>query len=538
KEFLNLGYLLILIGLVARWIYLASGTIELEKDEAYQWLWSKHLALSYYSKPPGIALIQFVSTHIFGDTEFGVRFFSPLFAAILSFIALRFLAKEIGAKLALILLLIVTATPLLGVGTILMTIDPPLVLCWTWALIAGWRAMQPTGKTRDWVFVGLAMGLGFLCKYTAAAQWVCWALVFALMPATRIHLRKRGPWLALGIFLLCTTPVLIWNAKHGWITVTHVAGDAGMQSHWKFKDATRYFPEFTFTQFGLLNPVFFVGMVWAMFGFWKYRRERPLWVYFFCMSAPLYLGYWLFSLHSRVLPNWPIAAVPGLFCLMVVYWNEQLRRGAKWVKPVLIFGLGIGFIILPFLYETKLIGKVTGNALPTEVDPLRRVRAWKQTAFVVERAREQLETTNEPAFIIADHYSTTGLLSFYLPQARATIGSTPLVYCVDSSEPVSQFYFWPEYRYKENRQAQNAIYVSEVDTYPLEKDWVWKWLTHKRISYGEDPEKTFIGQRQLLFTMRRLQKEFTSVTDLGDREVRMNGRVYRKLHLWACYGLK
>ena len=61
-----------------------------------------------------------------------------------------------------------------------MTIDPPLVLCWTWAMVAGWRAAQPDGKTRDWLIVGLAMGLGFLCKYTAVMQIVCWAVLFAL----------------------------------------------------------------------------------------------------------------------------------------------------------------------------------------------------------------------------------------------------------------------------------------------------------------------------------------------------------------------
>jgi 4-amino-4-deoxy-L-arabinose transferase-like glycosyltransferase len=84
--------------LIGRWIYLASGTIELSQDEAYQWLWSKHLALSYYSKPPGIALIQLSGTSLFGDTEFGVRFFSPLFAAITSVLVLRFFAREIGAR--------------------------------------------------------------------------------------------------------------------------------------------------------------------------------------------------------------------------------------------------------------------------------------------------------------------------------------------------------------------------------------------------------------------------------------------------------
>ena len=86
----------------------------MSQDEAYQWVWSKHPALSYYSKPPGIAFIQFAGTSLFGDKEFGVRFFSPLFAAILSLMVLRFLAREISARPSFWLLLIVTATPLLG----------------------------------------------------------------------------------------------------------------------------------------------------------------------------------------------------------------------------------------------------------------------------------------------------------------------------------------------------------------------------------------------------------------------------------------
>lgn len=138
SQWLRLGFLFIIVSLIARWIYVASGLIGLSGDEAYQWLWSKHLALGYYSKPPGIAWIQFAGTSLFGDNELGVRFFSPLFAAILSFMAFGFVAREIGARLAFWLLIIVSAVPLLAVGSIFMTIDPPLVLCWTWALIAGW----------------------------------------------------------------------------------------------------------------------------------------------------------------------------------------------------------------------------------------------------------------------------------------------------------------------------------------------------------------------------------------------------------------
>src|SRR6266576_6346196 len=135
---LGLGYLLIFALLAFRLAYISSGTIELSKDEAYQWLWSKHLALSYYSKPAGIALIQFAGTSIWGDTQLGVRFFSPLCAAILSFVMLRFIAREVGPRQAFLLLVILSCVPLMGIGTILMTIDPPLVLFWMLSLVAGW----------------------------------------------------------------------------------------------------------------------------------------------------------------------------------------------------------------------------------------------------------------------------------------------------------------------------------------------------------------------------------------------------------------
>src|SRR5262249_12160030 len=138
QHWLRLGYILIAASLLFRLAYIGSDTIELSKDEAYQWLWSKHLALSYYSKPPGIALIQFVGTSLWGDTQLVVRFFSPIFAALFSLVMLRFFARELGARMAFLFLIIIMCAPLPSVGSILMTIDPPLVLCWTLAMVSGW----------------------------------------------------------------------------------------------------------------------------------------------------------------------------------------------------------------------------------------------------------------------------------------------------------------------------------------------------------------------------------------------------------------
>src|SRR5207253_3039669 len=189
----------------------------------YQWLWSKHLALSYYSKPPGIALIQFAGTSLWGDTQLGVRFFSSVCAAILSLVMLRFMARQAGARQAFLLLVILTCVPLMGIGTILMTIDPPLVLFWMLALVAGWRAVQPDGRIAHWLLAGLATGLGFLCKYNVLYLLVCWMLFFVLWQPARIHLKKPGPYLALLVVGLCALPVIIWNAQHGWLTARHAA---------------------------------------------------------------------------------------------------------------------------------------------------------------------------------------------------------------------------------------------------------------------------------------------------------------------------
>ena len=97
-QWLRLGYLLTAFLFLIRLAYLAAGKIELSEDEAYQWLWSKHPALSYYSKPPLIACAQFLGTHLWGDNEFGVRFFSPVIAAVLSLLVLRFMAREAGGR--------------------------------------------------------------------------------------------------------------------------------------------------------------------------------------------------------------------------------------------------------------------------------------------------------------------------------------------------------------------------------------------------------------------------------------------------------
>lgn len=525
-EWLRLGYLVIVVALVARCLYLASGLLNLSGDEAYQWLWSKHLALSYFSKSPGIAYIQWTGTSLFGDTELGVRFFSPVFAAILSFFVLRFMAGVIGARNAFLLLLATLATPLLVAGSILMTVDPPLVLCWMWAVVAGWRAVQPEGRTRDWLMVGVALGLGFLSKYSMLFLPVCLGIYFILQPSARPQLRRPGPWLALGLLALSAVPVIIWNAQHGWITVQHVvAGNAHIGGANAWHPTLRFFGEFLGAEFGLLNPIFFLAMLWACFAFWKRRKEKPILLYLFCLGGPVFFGYWLFTFHSRVLPNWIAPAVPPLFCLMAIYWSER-----RWnFKPWFIAALVIGIIASAVMYDSDLVGKVTGHKLPGDADPLHRARGWREAARVVDKERAAFDTN---AFVIADDYSTTGLYSFYSPAARAAATTpTPLVYCISSDHPDNQFYFWDEYNYEKHRRGQNAIYVRDLSPYKLESGWVWKWLKGEPVDYAQIPPPRPVDPR--------IADEFESVTNLGIFEIRLDDRrIFHRLQIFGCYHLK
>ena len=500
RHWLRLGYLVLGVILISRWLYLAGDRIELSEDEAYQWTWSKHLALSYFSKPPLIAYVQFLGTSLWGDTAFGVRFFAPLIAATLGWLLLHFFAREIDARTGFLLMIITNAAPLMTAGSALMTIDPLSVLFWVAAMLAGWRAIHDN-RLGQWGLTGLWMGLGFLSKPVSLFQLLSWALLFALWPTARARLLSKGPWIALGINLVCTLPVLVWNVQHDWVTVAHIASNGGLHEAWR--PTLRYLADFTGAELGLLNPVFFVAALWAAVGFWRMKERRPLMLFLFCMGAPLFLFYWLYTLRYRVLPNWIAPSALPLFALMTAYWELRWRQGAKRVGAFLLSGLILGAVVTVIMLFPETLSKAAGRQLSARLDPLRRIRAWSDTARLIADARRQLLAEGKPVFIIADHYGITGQFSFYIPEAKAAVTRVPLVYFRSSDAPENQYFFWPGYS---ERKGQNAIFVAYTDT-PL----------------APPP---------------RLVAEFSSVTDLGVKDVLRRGVVYRRMQLFECRGLR
>ena len=265
--------------------------------------------------------------------------------------------------------------------------------------------------------------------------------------------------------------------------------------------------EFLGAEFGLLNPVFFGATVWASVAFWRRGRHDPRLVYFFSMGAPLFLAYLLHSFRSRVLPNWIAPSVLPLFCLMVIYWDRRWRLGAARIKPWLTAGLVLGITTVVLGHDTNLIKKATGYLLPVNRDPLHRVRGWTEVARLVNEVRQELLAEGKPVFIIGDHYSLVGEISFYLPEAKAAVSSDPLVYYRTDSRAINQFHFWPGY---EHRQGQNAVFIRELD--------------RDKPRPGPVP--------------REVAQQFESVTQLGVTNVVYQHQVLWPLQIFACRNLR
>src|ERR1700684_2252293 len=100
----------------------APASTPLTFDEAYYWMWSKHLAGGYYDHPPGVALVIRLGTMIAGDTELGVRLVSVLLAlpmslAVYSSAAMLFGGTRVAATATVLL----NVTLMAAVGTMIVT---------------------------------------------------------------------------------------------------------------------------------------------------------------------------------------------------------------------------------------------------------------------------------------------------------------------------------------------------------------------------------------------------------------------------------
>lgn len=457
-------------------------TFELIADEAYYRLWSEHLDLSYFSKGPGVATIMAAGRFIFGDHEFGIRFFAVMLSGGIGVLFFQLGKMLFSARVGFWAVVTAACVPLFSVGSVLMTIDPISVFFWMAATCAFWKA-QKNPHLPWWIFTGLLVGLGMLGKYTNAVQLLCFAL-FCL--SSRVHrslLMTPRFWVMVVTAGLCLTPVVIWNIRNDWITVEHVVHRGGLdKGTWQINPSE--FIEFISMQAVVLSPFIFVGLIMAIVSVYRSRKKIGISAqktYLLSLFFPLVILYLALSTQEAGEANWTVLSHAGGLILMVALWLKWMDQ-SKLMQRFAYVGLALSFCIVVLLHvaSTQTVGIKPIDKL------FDRTRGAKDLAYQVA----QIQKEYGASFIIANKYSHASLIAYYHPDQ-------PQTYLPNAEGIQNQFSFWPDYT--EGFWAESALFISDGNEIP-----------------------------------EQLKREFIQVRLIKEAWSQFEGRKIRKFNIYLC----
>jgi 4-amino-4-deoxy-L-arabinose transferase-like glycosyltransferase len=434
---LALGWLLVLT-LLHLWM-IGSGRWPLSADEAHYWEWSRRLDWSYYSKGPMVAYLIAAATRLGASTEFWVRLPAVLLGtatAVVAYVLARRTCPE--ERVGFLSLVLLSVVPLYAIGAVLMTIDAPFVFCWglAWLCLS---CVQTRQGELAWYAAGVAFGLGLLSKYTMVLLVPSVALWLATSPRLRPWFRRQEPYVAAALGLLIFSPVLVWNARHGWYSLQHVLVQAGGRGERPVWATLLGGFEFFGSQVGAVSPLLFgllvVGVVWA----WRegLRRERDDLTLLVAASLPFFLFFQVWSFFSKVQANW---AAPAYLTAVVAAagWCQTWmrpgvgRRSRRRLHCYLLATILLPAAILPVAFAPELI-EWTGIRVPPALDLVaKRLHGWPELGRTVGAAM-----TKGPGapFLVADHYQIASQLAFYVP-------GHPTVYTANLGRRMNQYDVW------------------------------------------------------------------------------------------------
>lgn len=399
-------------------------------DETYYWEWSRHLAVGYFDHPPMIAWLIRAGTLVAGNTPFGVRLFPVLAGVVGTFFvcaSARRLAGEPGALLAAVVFAVM---PLSAAGLILATPDAPLLAAISATIYALLRAFeQPTGSRSSltwWCAAGAALGIAFCSKYTAVLLPLGVFVALLSRRDLRGRLKEPGPYVATVVALVIFAPVVVWNARHGWLSFAFqlqhgFSGGGGVDA------ALKRELELIGGQLGLVSPILFVMMVIAA----ARSFRSPITSLLSVISIVVFAFFMYSATRRRVEANWPaIAYIPGVLLLAA---HGVSQRWEQWMRA----GIAVAAILTLVTYANAFTPILP---VPARRDPAARASGWNDLARAVDRiyaTRRSLSSYR--TFVAADRYQDASELAFHLP-------TNPETFALNLSGRANQYDLWPSFR--------------------------------------------------------------------------------------------
>ena len=375
---------------------------DLSSDECYYFLWSKNLDISYYDHPPCVAYLIYLSTKIFGENEFGVRFPSIL----LSFLTGIFLIM-IGKKLknyetSFNIILLISASIIFSVGSFIFTPDTPLIFF----SILSYYFLLKYKENNNFIYLSaIFFGLSLLSKYTAIL--ILPSFVYFLYKE-KILFKKEGILFFL-ISLFIFSPVLIWNFKNEFISFKFQLSHGIPSKKLNLLNTLNYLRDSILV---LSFPLSLLIFYYSLKGLFKEKLNS------LTISAFLpFIFFLLTSLRFRPEANWPCIS----YIFMIILSGIYLKR-----EKIFWIFFTISFIINIFLHLHAI-----HPFIKIKNDPIFKIKGKKEFALEIDKIRKEKNIKN----VAANTYQIASTLSFYLPD-RAFVPS------LNISSRENQFSLW------------------------------------------------------------------------------------------------
>ena len=406
---------------------LAAAWTPLTFDEAYYWMWSKHLAFGYYDHPPMVALVIRLGTMIAGDTEFGVRLASILLALPMSYAVYR--SAQIlfgGARVAATAAILLNVTLMAAVGTLIVTPDAPTLVAASFVLLFCAKVLE-SGQGAWWLAVGLAVGAAMLSKYTALFFGPAILIWLVSVPTLRRWFASVWPYLGGLVALAVFSPVILWNRDHQWVSFIKQIGRAKIED---FRPT--FIAELIPTQVAFATPLVFILGAMGLYALMARRTgasaSRAL-INVMVWTIVAYFGW--HALHARVEANWlapvyPAFAIAAAVTAHATIWGPRARRLVAfclgWAAPSGI----LMFVLLVVQADTGVLTGYRRDATVRSVGV-----GWRDLAQGIEAERVRVGA----ACVLAPDYGTTGWLAFYLPPGTCVTQQSQRIRWVNMPEP-------------------------------------------------------------------------------------------------------
>src|SRR3984957_2491245 len=396
-------------------------------DEAYYWTGSKKFPSGYYDHPPLVALVIRLGTMVAGDSEFGVRLVSILLALPMSYAVYRTAAILFGSmRMAANATILLNVTLMAAVGTLIVTPDAPLLVASSFVLFFLAKVLE-TGRGAWWLAVGAAAGAALASKYTA--MFFGPAILIWLISVPKLRRWLLSPWLYLGglTALAVFSPVILWNADHGWVSFIKQLGRGEVVS---FRLA--FIGELIPTQIAFATPLVFILGVMGLYALLRRRDGASAARMLINTTFWTIVAYFIWhSLHARVEANWfgpvyPAFAIAAAVAANLTAWDARQQRVVdfclRWASPV-------GILMFALLIVQANTGALTGYRRDATV---RSVGVgWRELAGEIEAVRARVGAT----CVLAPDYGPPSWLAFYLPAGTCVVQPTQRIRWVNMPEP-------------------------------------------------------------------------------------------------------